>query len=906
MTSALAQTWDGSTSTDWFTGANWVTGAVPTATGTVVIDVTSPSSTEIDGADAVAMTLTVGEAGTGELLISNGGTLTVLNTGTNSTYIGRDVGSTGTVTVTGSGSRLETDYWISVGSSGGGTLNVLDGATAYFEGFFTIANRNTSIATTNVSGAGSKLETNSQLTVGNYGEGYLNVLDGASVYSLNSSRRIFVGYLRNSTGTVLVSGTGSLFQSAEALIVGWNGEGNVTVSDEGSVVVTAALQIGRQAAGSGKIIVTGSGSVVEVGSNLTVAGNGTGVLTISDDGLVDVTGPVRMGYDGSSTGVATLNIGSALGDTAVAPGILNVGVGESIEFGGTASTIVFNHTDETGSYEFAADLDGSGSGTHSILHEAGSTLYTGDGSSFGGTTTINGGTFAINGSLGGAVNIENGGALGGTGSLSGLITINSGGTVAPGNSIGTLNVTNITFNSGSFFSVEIDATGASDLIAASGTATLNGGTVVVTGTPAYGTTYTILTSTNALAGNGVFDDVVDTLLVDYTLVYPDIYTVNLTATSTGATLCGVAETTNQRAVACTGLESLPTTNDIVQAVEALTTEAEARAAYDALSGQIHPSLKTALMDNGQKKVDAINKRLYAAFGDSGTQFSTAAFGGLSARGDGNNGVWVTGYGSWSGSDATANTAQTDNTLGGFVAGLDREAVENWRFGLLGGYSWADVKQDALLSSSTISSWSVGVYGGAEAGASRLSFGAIYNWHQIDTARTVSFTGFSQSLSASYDAQSWQAFTEAGHKLKMNDRLMLEPFAGISVIRLDTDAFSETGGSAALTASSDTDVTTFTTIGVRSSLDLTGNIRTRGMLGWRHAFGDTDPTSVFTLAGSSPFSIIGAPVAQDVLVTEFGFEANLPGRDAHLSVTYDGQYGDGTSTHGVNAGFVKKF
>src|SRR3546814_9282069 len=54
------------------------------------------------------------------------------------------------------------------------------------------------------------------------------------------------------------------------------------------------------------------------------------------------------------------------------------------------------------------------------------------------------------------------------------------GTIAPGNSIGTLNVAgNIGFAAGSTYEVEVNAAGEGDLIAASGAATIDGGSVKV-------------------------------------------------------------------------------------------------------------------------------------------------------------------------------------------------------------------------------------------------------------------------------------------------------------------------------------------------------------------------------------------------------------------------------------------
>ncbi|MCP4316034.1 MAG: autotransporter domain-containing protein [Hyphomicrobiales bacterium] len=993
MSTAHAQTWDGSASTDWFDGDNWVGNTVPDGTPVdVVVDSTSPNAPTVDDQStngaAEAYKLKVGNSGTGALTVEDGGLLDV----THSAWIGYVFGSNGTVTVKGVHTGGSQDYrsTLSVGGSSGnfllvglegtGALTVEDGGLVDVSDSVWIGSVFGSNGTVTVKGVhtGGSQDYRSTLSVGGTGWSYLAVGDedtGALTVEdgglVDVTSDLVIGHVSGSNGIATVKGvhTGGSQDyrstlSGNELMVGKSGTGALTVEDGGLVDVTSDSFIGSASGSNGIATVKGvhtggsqdyrstlSGNELRVGDNgtgaltvedgglvdvdetfvigsasgsngiatvkgvhtggsqdyrstLSVGGAfvgflGTGALTVEDGGLVDVTGDAFIGLRSGSDG--TVNIGAAAGSTALAPGFFNA---RSVYFGDGAGTLVFNHTDVTGTYQFAPDIVSFGGGTHAILHEAGWTGLTGDGSGFDGQTSIDGGILSVSGSLGGVVNINSGGTLAGTGMLSGIVNVNSGGTISPGNSIGTINVSDIVFDASSTYQVEIDVAGNSDLINASRAAEFNGGTVAVTGTALYNTPYTIVTAERGIQGEfAALTGLSNTLFVTNSLSY-DANNVYLSSVLVAA-FCDFATTANQSAVACDGLDSLSPYDDLAQAILALTTAANVQAAYDALSGQIHPSLKGALLDNSQHKVNAVNKRIHAAFLNGDTQTSTAAFGNLSSLADGDNGFWITGYGSWSDSDATGNTAQMDNDLGGVVFGIDRQAGEMWRFGVLGGYSRTDVTQTALLSAGSADTWSLGLYGGAEAGASKLSFGGIYNWHSVDTARTVSFPGFSEYLVAGYDAQSWQLFAEAGHELQVHTNLMLEPFAGISHISLDTDGYSETGGSAALTASADSQSTTFTTLGVRSSLQVMDRIHARGMIGWRHAFGDTDPTSVFMISGSNPFTITGAPVAQDVLVTELGMEAGLSDT-AFIGAAYNGQYGSGTIEHGFNASFRAKF
>src|SRR5690606_7683795 len=110
--------------------------------------------------------------------------------------------------------------------------------------------------------------------------------------------------------------------------------------------------------------------------------------------------------------------------------------------------------------------------------------------------------------------------LGGSGQVGTVLV--SGGTFAPGNSIGTITVDgDVDFTGGGVYEVEVNAAGDSDLIDATGTATLTGGSVLVVpeaGSYNVSTDYTILTAGGGLIGT--FDTISSTLaFLDPTLSY---------------------------------------------------------------------------------------------------------------------------------------------------------------------------------------------------------------------------------------------------------------------------------------------------------------------------------------------------------------------------------------------------
>src|SRR5690606_8404352 len=127
-------------------------------------------------------------------------------------------------------------------------------------------------------------------------------------------------------------------------------------------------------------------------------------------------------------------------------------------------------------------------------------------STFANGITIANGSLIVNGSIVGGVTVNSGGYLGGSGST-GSMTFGSGSVISPGNSIGTLNVTgNLNLASGTVYEVEVDpASTASDLIAVTGVANLNGATVRHVGYPGVynpASTYTILTAGSIVGSFG--------------------------------------------------------------------------------------------------------------------------------------------------------------------------------------------------------------------------------------------------------------------------------------------------------------------------------------------------------------------------------------------------------------------
>jgi outer membrane autotransporter protein len=634
---------------------------------------------------------------------------------------------------------------------------------------------------------------------------------------------------------------------------------------------------------------------------------GTATLTSMADGLIRFHGDTTaddatvVGKAGGLIDISDLTssgigIGSLSSDGEVVLG------SKALTLGGLGKDDTIGGTIEDGTDGTGGSLVKTGTGTLTLN---GMNTYTG-------LTMITDGKLVVGddghatASLAGGVLVNDGGTLGGIGTV-GSTTVASGGTIAPGNSIGTLTVKgDIAFDAGSAYLAEINPALDSDLIDASGRATIGGGTVYAlkaAGVYAPGSRWTIVGAGGGVTGT--FDALDQNMpFVDLALAY-DANHVYIDAARNGVAFCDVAMTFNQCSTG-DGLESTGGGNPVYDAVAALPDAGSARVALDALSGEIYASARSALIEDSHFVRDAVNKRIRSAFGDpSAPALSVMAYGEggprLVAPDSAGPVAWGHAFGAWGSFDGDGNAAAMDTATGGFLAGVDGEVASGVRLGLLAGYSHSTFDVDARASSGSSDNYHLGLYAGGRWDALRLSGGLAYAWHDIETGRSVAFPGFGDRLTGDYSAGTFQAFGEAGYRIGMG-AVSIEPFANLAYVNLTTDGFTEKGGAAALAVHGETTEATFTTLGLHlsSTFDLGGMTATaRGTFGWRHAFGDVTPTSIHAFAGGDAFTVAGVPIAKDAALVEAGLDLDLS-EAATFGIAYQGQFGDGAMQNGLNA------
>ena len=344
------------TSPDPTRGFGFNLGGSPTTsggTGSLIVDAAAVHFVGPFNNNSSNQALNVGlNLGTGTVTLRNGGILD----GVNAVLVGRD-GSTGTLNVTGAGSKLTT---VKTGTLGGGvnagfvasaaqqatlgplsngTVNVSAGGQIYITldtaGSFLQAGRRGSTGTINITGAGSNITmeganggTTSGIAIGRNSSGTLNITAGGALIVNDTGpgtltmaiggnpAQVTAGETAG-TGTVLVSGAGSKIDFSGTahgnVAVGYasTGTGGLTVNGGGGVSVETMV-VGRNPGATGTLTVTGAGS------QITLAGNYGPVLA---GGNQNLNGGARLVVGGAGTGSASItNGGSVVINPTTPPG----------------------------------------------------------------------------------------------------------------------------------------------------------------------------------------------------------------------------------------------------------------------------------------------------------------------------------------------------------------------------------------------------------------------------------------------------------------------------------------------------------------------------------------------------------------------------------------------------------
>ncbi|WP_198291200.1 autotransporter-associated beta strand repeat-containing protein [Ancylobacter sp. FA202] len=467
---------------------------------------TFQASESFTWASAVSLTPSEGTGG-GTISVDPTKTLTVSGV----------ISGTGALTKTGTGTLLLT-----------GT-NTFSGATAVDEGELQLAGGSSlsDTARLTVASGASALLTDADETVGS--------LAGAGSVDLNGHCLTAGGDGTSSTFSGSMTGPGCLTKTGDGTLAltGTNTLTGPTTISGGAIQVTAA-----SALGSGALALEGEGTLrasdsFTYGSAISltpVSGVGGGTFEVDDSKTLTLTGAITGTGALGKTGTGTLVIsgtnsasgatqvtagtliaegGAALGDTSavtVAEGaslILRPSGTETVGSLAGAGSVTLDGTRlATGSDDTSTTFSGVLAGTGGLDKDGTGTLTLSGANTYTGTTQVNGGTLAVNGSVAGDIYVYDAATLAGSGTVTQTVHVLSGGTLAGVQPTG-LTMGALDMQSGANMDVTLGSSTGGGVFTVNGDVTLDG-TLNVTPASEFGIgIYRIVNYTGTLTDNGM-------------------------------------------------------------------------------------------------------------------------------------------------------------------------------------------------------------------------------------------------------------------------------------------------------------------------------------------------------------------------------------------------------------------
>ena len=830
--------------------------------------------------------------------------------------------------------------------------------------------------------AGSSTVTNAgQITIGNAAgpvaaiiatndDNTVSNLAGATItVGLNADGILMQGdrAIVNNAGTIIAAGSGvaidvfgddALITSNGVMNLGDNVAGISTQGDRALITHSGTINGGVQSAG---VAYNGSSGTINNSGRIILGNDSFGIIALGDSNTITNSGTITVG-NGFAVGIDVSNfVGS---NTVINTGTINVGsggFGVGILLGGSGT--VFNSGTINAASGFAAiDLCGCGGvltlgpgsvinglvrGTGTDTLQLGGTgkdtfnlSLIGVGQQYDGFSTFNkvdssnwtltgtgaqdwnvlGGTLSVNGVINGLVTVNAGGTLGGTGTIDNVLV--NGGVLAPGNSIGTLNVTgSLTFTAASSYMVEISGT-SSDLTRVTGAVTLGGATVVVVPSGMVTRQYTILTATGGglvdtfnPVVTGVSSNLNPTLSYDANNVYLNLALnygggLNVNQQNVANALTSFFNTTGGIPVGFASLSpagltqvsgelatgSQQATFDAMNLFLSLMSDPFVAGRNDAISGNAGaiPFAEESALGYAAKKPRVAR--------DAFAKFPTKADVARDDLFDQRWSVWGSAYGGGSNTSGNAALGSNDATARafGFAVGADyrlsRDTLAG--FALAGGGTNFSVSG---FGSGRSDLFQAGAFIRHNIGNAYVTAAAAYGWQDVTTERTVTVAGF-ERLRAQFNANAFSGRVEGGYRY-VTPWMGVTPYAAGQFTTYSLPAYAEQvlagAGTFALNYAAKDVTASRTELGVRTDKSfamLNGILTLRGRAAWAHDFNtDRNVTALFqTLPGAS-FVVNGAAQAHDsALVTAAAEMKWLSGWSA--AAVFEGQFSSVTNSY----------
>ncbi|MCC8189835.1 MAG: autotransporter domain-containing protein, partial [Planctomycetes bacterium] len=651
------------------------------------------------------------------------------------------------------------------------------------------------------------------------------------------------GGTNNGDGLFTLSGADSSFDVGTVLAdrdgifaSGWDGK-SLTKNGAGTLILSADnTYTGLTTIEDGTLTLTTLGGSGVNAADMTVVIDAAGTLNFdilpmaSGEYHKTIVGAGGIGKNGTGQVILTADNSGFTGTVEVNDGVLAATSDASV-----GSAVVTIHNPGVFALRYNGEFSNAvaGGGT---LASYGDITLTGDSSGHFGLTQAAAGTLTVATDYVSAATFQvmNGALLTGDGTVGGL-DVMDGGTVNPGYLLGTLTVAgDALFETGSTYTVQIDATSNdSDQIAVAGTTTIGSGALmdvqvvnVARMNPGDTADYLVI------AGSSFTDDTLfdaaeghlgynltqvleaDGLHLRVVATTPDFGGFASVYGSPNARRAAEALDDLYRAGAVTGMEHL------FDALANLSADPMVVArAFDQLHGEVYAAGQDASLRLRRSFDDA--SRIARRKDSGASSAAPAAYGSLVGGGDG-PGLWAAFTGTWLNRSGVGRYSGSRLEGGGVAVGLDLTTCGRWFFGAGFGYNKARQTFDDLPNRADIEAGHSLLYGGYAGDAWQANAYAGYskNWHR--TRRHIAIgsgaAGFAATARARYNDDLFSAGLEADRHFCW-DAYTLTPSVGLHYRLLQSPRIAERGGGeAALRVSGRSHTSVRLPVGVRLGRD----------------------------------------------------------------------------------------
>ncbi len=762
----------------------------------------SPNSAVVLGnADGVALDLGSNDntvlsiSGGGEVLLG-AGTLT-LGDGTNTIY---------------SGTISSINYAGGLRKIGTGTLSVA-GFNNSYGGLTRIDNGSLQALTTNSFSPNSAVSISSggYLDLNNYDNAIASLSgDAGSFVTLGSATLTTGGNNSSTTYAGVISGSGGIVKAGEGVLT-LTGDSTYTGTTEvlggGIIAITSDTNLGNTSQinlNNGTLAATGSDFTLTTNVNIINSG------TISSDIDLTISGSLMGSGRFTKSGPGIVHL-SSKGNTYSGPTIITGGSlqieGESVFSpnsqvcfdSDSTGTLNFNGYDhrisvisggghvDLGSAALTIDnindltYEGVISGTGAIIKEGSGFLDLRGAHTYSGSTTINSGALAINGSVTSPVTVGAGARLQGNGIIAGNVM--NYGTLAPGNSIGTTVIIGpYSQLPGSTLEIETTPT-ISDGLFVVGTVTIGSDTTleVVPLAGNYPTTavYEIINSTDPFTGTYTYVDY-NVERASGSLVYSDFGLILLlnvlnyqqvAAGSNAFNVAGVLDSISEQGIA-SWTDPL---NNLFYLNNRQLNEAYAQMVPAQLKG-----LAVVQQNNGVRVQDAISLRFQNVLDDCKNRKARTY---LWA-----DGIYSTLHQSSITEDSNPLIGYHSKTGGGAI-GVDFNFLNAGYIGFMGAGTSSTIHWEEEQGNGHIYSGYVGVYGSFIGNGPFMNTSLLTGWNTYKAARNIVFIGADETAINEHSGMQFLAHLDLGWNFSFK-QYKLRLFDSVDYILQHENRFQE--------------------------------------------------------------------------------------------------------------------